>query len=101
LNGDDPKAYLAHERVWVRPVAEHAAGRGRRAAYVDYASELIEQIVMEVGDALAVLYGGDGTERRCGRSWKLSHAVRDDQPIDSAVRAIRVLNCATAGPTAD
>lgn len=58
-----------------------------RAAYVDYASELIEQIVMEVGDALAVIYGGDWYRETVRPLVTALHAVRDDQPIDSAVRA--------------
>jgi hypothetical protein len=52
-----------------------------RATWVSYASELIEQVVLEVGDALARFYGGDWYRDTVRPLVEGLGAVRADQPL--------------------
>jgi hypothetical protein len=53
-----------------------------RATWASYASELIEQVVLEVGDALARFYGGDWYRETVRPLVEGLRAVRADQPLD-------------------
>ncbi len=58
-----------------------------RAVYVDYASALIEQIIVEVGHGLTGFYGRDWYDQTVTPLVAALHALREDMPIDEGVRA--------------
>jgi hypothetical protein len=59
----------------------------QRAVYVDYASELIEGVVISVGSALARFFGGDWYRETIPPMQQELEAIRQALPIDAAARA--------------
>jgi hypothetical protein len=57
-----------------------------RAVYVELGGELIEQVILEVGHALAQILGGNFTAEVCPLLEAI-HAIRDEMPIGADVRA--------------
>jgi hypothetical protein len=53
-----------------------------RATWLSYASELLEQVILEVGDALTRFYGGDWYRETVRPLVHGLHAVRADQPLE-------------------
>jgi hypothetical protein len=59
----------------------------QRAVYVDYASELIEGVIISAGGALARFFGGEWYRETIPPIQRELEAIREALPIDVAARA--------------